>query len=140
MFARSLAPLLVVLPFIALAGAIVMTLPQALAFTLAPPGSAARRPGCSTSRAASASCSGRSSSALRDRAVPRLAAATDGYAAMWPVVGIPVLLAGVLMKPLEEGRAEPVLQRDPLRRYGVATATCWWTSQTSSGSSERTSN
>jgi hypothetical protein len=34
---------------------------------------------------------------------------TAGYAVMWPVIGIPVLLAGVLLKPLEEEGAEPVL-------------------------------
>jgi hypothetical protein len=27
---------------------------------------------------------------------------------MWPVIGIPVLLAGMLLKPLEEARVEPV--------------------------------
>src|SRR4029453_9498708 len=38
-FPRTLAPLLVGLPLVAFAGAITMTLPQALAFTVAPPGS-----------------------------------------------------------------------------------------------------
>jgi hypothetical protein len=36
---------------------------------------------------------------------------TAGYAVMWPVIGIPVLLAGMLLKTLEEGRAEPIPPR-----------------------------
>ena len=97
------------LPFVALAGAIVMTLPQALAFTLAP----ARERG--RGRRAARLLARRRRRARADRR-RRCAielfhgslSATDGYAAMWPVVGIPVLLTLPLLRALER-KGEPAL-------------------------------
>jgi MFS family permease len=105
-FAHSLAPLLVALPFVALAGAIVMTLPQALAFTLAPPGSAGAAAGLlDFSRGVGVVLGPIVVGAAIELARGSLPA-TDGYAAMWPVVGIPVLATLPLLRALER-RTEP---------------------------------
>ena len=108
MFARSLAPLLVVLPFIALAGAIVMTLPQALAFTLAPPGSAGAAAGLLDFSRGVGVVLGPIVVGGAIELFHGSLTATDGYAAMWPVVGIPVLLTLPLLRTLER-KGEPAL-------------------------------
>jgi len=107
-FARSLAPLLVVLPFVALAGAIVMTLPQALAFTLAPPGSAGAAAGLLDFSRGVGVVLGPIVVGLTIELFHGSLPATDGYAAMWPVVGIPVLLTLPLLRALER-KGEPAL-------------------------------
>jgi MFS family permease len=93
----TLPPLLVALPFVALAGAIMLTLPQALAFTLAPAGSEGAAAGIQDfSRGVGVVLGpvavGAAVSALHDTF-----AATHGYAAMWIVVGVPVLIAALLL-------------------------------------------
>ena len=102
-FADSLGPVLPALPFVALAGAVVMTLPQALAFTVAPPGSEGTVAGIQDfSRGIGVVLGpilvGGAIDLFRDQ-FP----ATSGYAAMWPAVGIPVLLgvalAGLIRLP-----------------------------------------
>ena len=101
---HTLPPLLVGLPFVALAGAIVLTLPQALAFTLAPAGSEgvaaglqdfSRGVGVVLGPIVVGAVVGVSQSVFES---------TDGYAVMWLVIGVPVLLAAVLLKQLEAGR------------------------------------
>jgi MFS family permease len=107
-FAQSLAPLLVALPLVALAGAIVMTLPQALAFTLAPPGSAGAAAGLLDFSRGVGVVLGPlvvgGAIELFHGSLP----ATDGYAAMWPVIAIPVLLTLPLLRTLER-KGEPAL-------------------------------
>lgn len=102
-FPHSLAPMLIGLPFIALAGAILMTLPQALAFTVAPPGSEGAVAGLQDfSRGLGVVLGpvvvGTAIAAFQDQ-LP----ATHGYAAMWPVIGIPVLASVFFLRTLQPG-------------------------------------
>lgn len=105
---RSLTPLLIGLPFVALAGSIVLTLPQALAFTLAPPGSEGAAAGLLDFSRGVGVVLGPVAVGAAVVLFEPVFESTDGYAVMWLVIGLPVLLAAVLLKPLEEGRAEPV--------------------------------
>jgi MFS family permease len=98
--ATSLTPMLVVLPLGAVAGSILMTLPQALAFTLAPDsgqGAAAglvdfsRGVGVVVGPALVGAAISASSSALP---------ATHGYAIMWPMIGAPILISLILLRML----------------------------------------
>jgi MFS family permease len=97
----SLAPDLVLLPFVALAGATLLTLPQALAFTIAPEGGEGAAAGIvDFSRGV-----GVVLGPVLVGAVVGLSGgwlpATHGYAAMWPVIGIPVLLSLPLLRSLQ---------------------------------------
>jgi MFS family permease len=98
---HTLAPLLIGLPFVALAGAIVLTLPQALAFTLAPTGSEGAAAGLQDfSRGVGVVLGPVVVGAVIGLARP-LFESTHGYASMWLVIGVPVLLAALLLKPLD---------------------------------------
>jgi MFS family permease len=112
-FAHSLAPLLVALPFVALAGAIVMTLPQALAFTLAPPGGAGAAAGLLDFSRGIGVVLGPivvgGAIELFHGSFP----ATNGYAAMWPVIGLPVLATLPLLRSLERKGEPATLGRAP---------------------------
>ena len=109
-FAQTLGPMLVALPFVALAGAIVMTLPQALAFTIAPSGSAGAAAGIlDFSRGIGVVLGPIVVGAAIDVFHGQLLA-THGYAVMWPVIGIPVLTSLLLLRRLEpRGEAAAVL-------------------------------
>lgn len=101
---HTLPPLLVGLPFVALAGAIVLTLPQALAFTLAPVGSEGVAAGLQDfSRGVGVVLGPIVVGAVVGVSQP-VFESTDGYASMWLVIGLPVLLAAMLLKQLEAGR------------------------------------
>jgi MFS family permease len=106
---RSLPPLLIGLPPVALAGAIVLTLPQALAFTLAPAGSEGAAAGLQDFSRGVGVVLGPIAVGAAVGVSQHLFDSTHGYAAMWPVIGLPVLLAGFLLKPLEPApTAQPV--------------------------------
>jgi len=100
-FPRTLAPLLVGLPFVALAGAIVMTLPPALAFTLAPAGRAGAAAGLLDFSRGLGVVLGPIVVGAAIEAFRGPLASTHGYAAMWPVIGIPVLASLLLLRRLE---------------------------------------
>jgi MFS family permease len=101
---HTLPPLLIGLPFVALAGAIVLTLPQALAFTLAPVGSEGIAAGLQDfSRGVGVVLGPIVVGAVVGVSQP-VFESTNGYASMWLVIGLPVLLAAVLLKQLEAGR------------------------------------
>lgn len=103
---HTLTPLLIGLPFVALAGAIVLTLPQALAFTLAPRGSEGAAAGLlDFSRGIGVVLGPVAVGAAIGISEP-LFESTQGYGVMWPVIGVPVLLAAILLKPLEEASGE----------------------------------
>jgi MFS family permease len=94
----TIGPMLAVVPVFAIAGAILMTLPQALAFTLAPDsgqGAAAglvdfsRGIGVVLGPVAVGAAVGASSSFL---------SGTQGYAIMWPTIGIPILLSLIILR------------------------------------------
>lgn len=102
---HTLLPMLVGLPFVALAGAILMTLPQALAFTLAPRGSEGAVSGLlDFSRGVGVVLGPIAVGAAID-AAPHLLASTHGYAAMWPVIGVPVLFSVPLLRRLDKEQA-----------------------------------
>ncbi|MGH3003532.1 MAG: MFS transporter [Gaiellaceae bacterium] len=99
--AHTLTPLLVGLPVVALAGATVLTLPQALAFTLAPDGSEGAAAGLQDFSRGVGVVLGPVAVGAAVGASHQLFASTHGYAAMWPVVGLPVLLAALLLRRLD---------------------------------------
>ena len=100
-FPHTLLPLLIGLPVVALAGAIVMTLPQALAFTIAPIGSEGAVAGLQDfSRGIGVVLGPIAVGIVIDLFRSQLGA-THGYAAMWPVIGIPVLASLIFLRRLE---------------------------------------
>jgi DHA2 family multidrug resistance protein len=108
-FLHTLTLLLIGLPVVALAGAIVLTLPQALAFTLAPRGSEGAAAGLlDFSRGVGVVVGPIVVGAAIGIATP-LFESTHGYGVMWPVIGAPVLLAAAfLLKPLEGTQREEI--------------------------------
>jgi MFS family permease len=102
----TLWPLLVGLPVVALAGAVVMTLPQALAFTLARAGSEGGVAGLQDFSRGVGVVLGPVAVGSAVDASRHVFSATHGYAAMWPVIGVPVLLAVALLARLGEGQSE----------------------------------
>jgi len=109
----TLTPLLIGLPLVALAGAIVFTLPQALAFTLAPVGSEGAAAGLQDFSRGIGVVLGPIAVGAAIGAFPDTFAATHGYAAMWPVIGLPVLLSAWLLGTIEtpdSARQQPALE------------------------------
>lgn len=98
---HTLVPMLVGLPFVAIAGAIVMTLPQALAFTLAPPGTEGAAAGLQDFSRGIGVVLGPIAVGAAIELLPNALAATHGYAAMWPVIGIPVLASVLFLRNLD---------------------------------------
>jgi MFS family permease len=104
-FPHTLAPLLIGLPVVALAGAVLMTLPQALAFTLAPTGSEGAVAGLQDfSRGLGVVLGPVAVGIAIDFSSSQLSA-THGYAAMWPVIGIPVLASLIFLRKLDGAAA-----------------------------------
>jgi len=101
--AHTLTPLLVGLPVVALAGAVVMTLPQALAFSLAPPGSEGAAAGLQDFSRGLGFVLGPIAVGAAIGAFHGELASTHGYAAMWPVIAIPVLVSTLILRTLEPG-------------------------------------
>jgi MFS family permease len=100
-FLHTLVPILIGLPFVALAGAIVLTLPQALAFTLAPDGSEGAAAGLQDfSRGVGVVLGPVVVGAVIGLSRPAFES-THGYASMWLVIGVPVVLAAILLRRLE---------------------------------------
>jgi len=101
---HTLAPLLVGLPFVALAGSILLTLPQALAFSLAPRGTEGAAAGLQDFSRGLGVVLGPIAVGVAVDAFRHQLSATHGYAAMWPVIGIPVLLSLLLLGRIDEAR------------------------------------
>ena len=97
----TLGPLLVALPVVAVAGAVVMTLPQALAFTVAPPGSAGVAAGLLDFSRGLGVVLGPIVVGVAIELLHGRFGATHGYAAMWPVIAIPVLASLLFLRHLE---------------------------------------
>ena len=106
---RTLPPLLIGLPVVALAGAVVLTLPQALAFTLAPTGSEGVAAGLQDFSRGVGLVLGPIAVGAGVGISQPVFESTHGYAAMWLIIGLPVLLAAVLLRPLEAARGRPGL-------------------------------
>ena len=97
---HTLTPLLIGLPVVALAGAIVLTLPQALAFTLAPVGSEGAAAGLQDFSRGVGVVLGPIAVGVAIGIFEPLFTSTHGYASMWPIIGLPVLLAAFLLQRL----------------------------------------
>jgi maltose/moltooligosaccharide transporter len=97
---HTLTPLLIGLPVVALAGAIVLTLPQALAFTLAPVGSEGAAAGLQDFSRGLGVVLGPIAVGVAIGIFEPVFMSTHGYASMWPIIGLPVLLAAFLLNRL----------------------------------------
>ena len=104
-FPHTLWPLLVGLPFVALAGAILLTLPQALAFSLAPRGTEGAAAGLQDFSRGLGVVLGPIAVGGAVDAFRLDLSATHGYAAMWPVIGVPVLLSLFFLRRIDAERA-----------------------------------
>ncbi len=94
----TLGPQLILLPFVALAGSVLLTLPPALAFLLAPDGSEGIAAGIVDVSRGLGVVLGPLLVGFGVRYSGPLFSATHGYAAMWPVIGIATLLAVPLLR------------------------------------------
>jgi MFS family permease len=112
-FARTLTPLLIGLPFVALAGAVVMTLPQALVFTVSPGGSEGAAAGLLDFSRGVGVVLGPIVVGAFIEVFRGVLGSTHGYAAMWPVIAIPVLASTFLLRSLQhEAKLQPAAGRD----------------------------
>ena len=109
--AHRITPMLIGLPFVALAGAIMMTLPQALAFTLAPRGSEGAAAGLQDFSRGLGVVLGPIAVGAAIAAFHSQLSSTHGYAAMWPVIGIPVLASLLFLRTLEPRREAALATR-----------------------------
>ena len=100
-FPHTLTPLLIGLPFVALAGSIMLTLPQALAFSLAPRGSEGAAAGLQDFSRGLGVVLGPIAVGVTVGALHSQFSSTHGYAAMWPVIGIPVLVSLFFLRTLQ---------------------------------------
>jgi MFS family permease len=98
---HTLTPLLIGLPAVALAGAVMQTLPQALAFALAPDGSAGAAAGLVDFTRGVGVVLGPIVVGAAIQASHGILGSTRGYAAMWPVIGIPVLASVLVLRRLQ---------------------------------------
>jgi MFS family permease len=96
----TVGPMLVVLPVGAVAGAILMTLPQALAFTLAPDASQGAAAGLVDFSRGVGVVLGPAAVGAAVGLFSNVLTATSGYAVMWPAIGLPVLLSLPLLRRL----------------------------------------
>jgi MFS family permease len=106
----SLGPLLLALPVVALAGAVVMTLPYGILAGMAPAGAEGALSGLfGFSRALGAVLGPIVVGVAIDVLAP-VFPATNGYAAMWVAIGVPILLSLPLLAALR--REEPQVELD----------------------------
>jgi MFS family permease len=94
----TLGPLLVLLPLVALAGSVLLTLPQALAFLIAPQGSEGVAAGIVDVSRGAGVVLGPLLVGFAVRYSGGVFDSTHGYAAMWPVIGVATLLAVPLLR------------------------------------------
>jgi MFS family permease len=106
-FFHTLTPLLIGLPPVALAGAIVLTLPQALAFSLSPPGSAGAAAGLVDLSRGIGVVLGPVVVGAAIEAFRGVFPSTHGYAALWPVIAIPLLASFFLLRALPTPKEAP---------------------------------
>jgi MFS family permease len=97
----SLGPMLVALPFVSLAGAVLLTLPPALAFTLAPSGGEGAAAGLlDFSRGIGVVLGPLLVGAAVAGTADGWFSSTNGYAVMWPIIGVSVLLTLPILRTL----------------------------------------
>jgi MFS family permease len=96
----TITPSLFLLPFVALAGAVLLTLPPALAFTLAPENGVGAAAGLIDVSRGLGLVLGPLVVGFAVDSLSSVFDATNGYAAMWPVIGVAVLLSVPLLRRL----------------------------------------
>jgi MFS family permease len=97
----SLTPMVIALPFVALAGAVLLTLPPALAFLLAPSGGEGAAAGLlDFSRGVGVVLGPVLVGAAVTGTADGWFSSTRGYAAMWPVIGVAVLMTLPILRHL----------------------------------------
>lgn len=97
----SLTPMVIALPFVALAGAILLTLPPALAFLLAPEGAEGAAAGLiDLSRGIGLVLGPVFVGAAVTATAHGWFSDTHGYAVMWPIIGVAVLLTLPILRQL----------------------------------------
>ena len=108
---HSIGPMLVALPLVALAGAVLMTLPYGLLMQMTPTGSEGAMSGLfNLSRALGVILGPIVVGAAIDLAEP-LFRSTNGYGAMWAAVGVPIVLSLAFLPALErDAEPEPVFE------------------------------
>ena len=99
----TVTPMEIDLPLGAIAGAILMTLPQALAFTLAPGASQGAAAGLVDFSRGVGVVLGPVVVGAAVAASQHWLAATQGYAIMWPTIGVPILLSLFLLRLFKAG-------------------------------------
>ena len=108
----SLGSFLIGLPFIALAGAVVMTLPYGILAGMAPAGAEGALSGLfGFSRALGAVLGPIVVGVSIDLLAPMFPA-TDGYGAMWVAIGAPILLSLPFLNAIREEQPEPAVELD----------------------------
>jgi MFS family permease len=108
----SLDTFLLGLPFIALAGAVVMTLPYGILVGITPPGAEGALSGLfGFSRALGAVLGPVVVGVTIDVLAP-LFPSTNGYGAMWIAIGAPILLSLPFLNALRAEEPEPVVELD----------------------------
>ena len=106
--ASSLGPMLVGLPIVALAGAVVMTLPYGLLVQMTPAGAEGAASGLFGFSRALGAILGPIVVGLTIDVLGPLFPATNGYGAMWLALAAPILLSLRLLPGLAGGRKEEV--------------------------------
>jgi maltose/moltooligosaccharide transporter len=109
----SLGPLLVGLPFVALAGAVVMTLPYGMLAQMTPVGAEGALSGLFGFSRALGAILGPIVVGVSIDVLEPLFPATNGYGAMWVAIGAPILLSLPFLAVLR--RQEPKLEAAPAR-------------------------
>jgi MFS family permease len=99
----TVTPMAIDLPLGAIAGAILMTLPQALAFTLAPGASQGAAAGLVDFSRGVGVVLGPLVVGAAVAASQTWLSATQGYAVMWPAIGVPILLSLILLRMFKAG-------------------------------------
>lgn len=117
----SLGSLLVALPVVALAGAVVMTLPFGMLAQLTPPGAEGALSGLFGFSRALGAILGPIVVGVSIDVLQPLFPATNGYGAMWIAIGVPILLSLPFLAALR--RDDPRVERlHPARREELALA------------------
>ena len=110
---HDVAPMLVALPVVALAGAVLMTLPYGMLMQLSPAGAEGAASGLfNVSRAVGVILGPIAVGLAIDLARP-LFEATNGYGAMWVAIGVPIVLSLAFL-PETEPQREPEAVPEPV--------------------------
>jgi MFS family permease len=118
----SLGPLLVALPVVAFAGAVVMTLPYGLLVELTPVGAEGSLSGLFGFSRALGAIAGPIVVGLAVQVLAPLFSATHGYGAMWLAIGVPILLSLPFFGALRGEEPVRVVGLEPVPREDLALA------------------